>query len=216
MKRIPSFLYLGLLSGLLLLVGCSEEDRDETGGTATLAVQTAEDIPADADAVPGPPGQGPPPSYTFFSLTDGKVIDPADSSSTKWDIALAGTTILVNGGTSGPGQGEAQIVNEAFDKLSEAPEAGYQTDSESGLAIPTGSGNGWYNYTGAEGNPPNTIIPLPGRIIVLRTAEGNYAKMEVLSYYKGNPNTSSSDFTREGGRHYTFQYVVQPNGSRTF
>jgi hypothetical protein len=222
MKSIPFplALYFGLLSSLLLLSGCSENDTDETGGTATLEVQIAEDIPADVNAVSGPPGQGPPPNYTFYSLTDRKVVDKADSSSTRWDIALAGTTILVNGGTSGPGQGEAQVVNGAFDALIEAPESGYQTDGEAARAIPTGSGNGWYNYTGFEGSPPNAVLPLPGRIIVLRTAEGNYAKMEILSYYQGNPDTSTPTFadpdTRPAGKYYTLRYVVQPNGSRQF
>ncbi len=220
MKSIPYTLYFGLLSSSLFLSACRDSDGDETGGSTNLEVQTAEDIPADADAVSGPPGQGPPPNYTFYSLTDGKIVDKADSNSTRWDIALAGTTILVNGGTSGPGQGEAQIVNGAFDVLIEAPESGYATDGEAERAIPTGSGNGWYTYTGFEGNPPNAVLPLPGRIIVLRTAEGNYAKMEILSYYQGNPDPSTAPFadadTRPAGRHYTLQYVMQPNGSRQF
>lgn len=220
MKSIPFALYFGLLSSFLFLSSCSDNDDDETGGSTNLAVQTAEDVPADVNAVSGPPGQGPPPDYTFYSLTDGKIVDKADSNSTQWDIALAGTTILVNGGTSGPGQGEAQVVNGIFDDLAEAPESGYQTDSEAGFAIPTGSNMGWYNYTGFEGNPPNAVLPLPGRIIVLRTAEGNYAKLEILSYYRGHPDPSAATFAdtdaRPDGKHYTFQYVVQPNGSRSF
>ena len=220
MKSIPFALYFGLLSSFLFLSSCSDSDDDETGGSATLEVQTAKDIPADADAVSGPPGQGPPPNYTFYSLTDGKIVDKADSNSTKWDIALAGTTILVNGGTSGPGEGEAQVVTGAFDDLTEAPESGYETDSEAGRAIPTGSNNGWYNYTGFEGTPSNAVLPLPGRVIVLRTAESNYAKLEILSYYRGSPDTSTATFAdtdaRPDGKYYTFQYVVQPNGSRQF
>ena len=220
MKSIPFALYFGLLSSFLFLSSCSDNDEDKTGGSATLEVQTATDIPADANAVSGPPGQGPPPNYTFYSLADGKMVDKADSNSTQWDIALAGTTLLVNGGTSGPGEGEAQVMTGAFADLSEAPESGYQADSEAERAIPTGSNNGWYNYTGQEGNPPNAVLPLPGRIIVLRTAEGNYAKLEILSYYKGNPDTSTATFTdtdtRPVGKYYTFQYVVQPNGSRQF
>ncbi|MGB3590009.1 MAG: HmuY family protein, partial [Tunicatimonas sp.] len=78
---------------------------------------------------------------------------------------------------------------------------------------------GWYNYTGG-GNPPQAILTIPGRVIVLKTAQGNYAKMEVLSYYQGNPDTSSEEFinfaTRSQGKHYTFRYAVQPNGSRKF
>ena len=133
MKGISLMLYLGLLGGLFMFTGCSD-DGDDNGpnGSVNLEVQMAEDIPASV-GVP----RGAPPVYTFYSLTDGRIIAPADSNSTQWDIALAGTTILVNGGTSGPGQGEAQIVNGAFDELTEAPETGYQPDSESEYAIPT-------------------------------------------------------------------------------
>ena len=122
----------------------------------------------------------------------------------------------MNGGASGPGQGEAQVVTGSFDALSAAPESGYQSDSDTETAIPAGSGNGWYTYTGQDGTPPNIILPIPGRVIVLRTADGNYAKLEIMSYYRGNPDTSSASFSGEGGRHYTFQYVVQPSGSRAF
>ena len=52
---------------------------------------------------------------------------------------------------------------------------------------------------------------------MLRTADGNYAKLEILSYYRGNPDTSASDFSAvKNGRYYTFRYVVQPSGSRAF
>ncbi len=208
MKSISFALYFGLLSSFLFLSSCSDNDNDEAGGSATLEVQNATDIPADTSAVSGPPGQGPLPNYTFYSLADGEVVDKADSNSDQWDLALAGTIVLVNGGTSGPGQGQAQVVAGAFEALSEAPEGGYRADSEAGQAIPTGSGNGWYTYTVQDGNPPNTILPIPGRIIVLRTADGNYAKLEILSYYRGNPDTSASDFSAVDGRYYTFRYVV--------
>lgn len=219
MKYFNAFTYLSLISTLLLFSSCEEDGEDMNAVQAELEVQIAEDIPADPDVTRGPDGSTPPPNFTFFSLTDGEIVDKADSASTRWDIALAGTTILVNGGTSGPGEGTAQVVNGTFEDLSEAPETGYLSDQGSELAIPTGSGNGWYNYTGGD-NPPAAILPIPGRIIVLQTADGNYAKMEILSYYEGNPDTSTEEFanfqTRPAGRHYTFQYVVQPNGSRNF
>ncbi|MEQ9437717.1 MAG: HmuY family protein [Cyclobacteriaceae bacterium] len=206
-----------LFFALLFLAACSEDEEAPT--PVALEVEEATDIPADADVVSGDPSQAPPPEYTFYSLEQGAIIDKADSNSTQWDIALAGTTILVNGGISGPGQGAAQIIEGIFEEIEEAPESGYQTDSESELAIPGGSGNGWYTYT-AEGNPPNAILPIPGRVIVLRTAEGNYAKMEILSYYAGNPDTSTEEFasfqTRPDDRYYTFNYVIQTDGSRNF
>lgn len=219
MKYLNTLTCLSLISALLLFSSCEEDGADPDNARIDLEVQMAEDIPADPNVTRGPDGSTPPPRFTFFNLSDGEIVDRADSASTRWDIALAGTTILVNGGTSGPGQGAAQVVNGTFEDLTEAPETGYASDQGSELAIPSGSGNGWYTYTG-EGNPPAAILPIPGRIIVLQTADGNYAKMEILSYYEGNPDTSTGEFanfqTRPAGRHYTFQYVVQPDGSRNF
>ena len=54
-------------------------------------------------------------------------------------------------------------------------------DSSSGYAVPSGAGNGWYTY---QGPPVNLITPTPGKILVFRTNDGKYAKMEILSYYK--------------------------------
>lgn len=217
MKQIP-LLFFGLMSTMLLFTAC-EDSKDDPTPSGPLEVQTATDIPADPNVVRNPDGSTPPPNFTFFSLEEGKIIDKADSASTQWDVAFAGTTIIVNGGSSGPGQGQAQIVTGVFDELTEAPEMGYQADQGAELAIPTGSGNGWYNYTG-ESNPSMSILPIPGRIIVLKTAQGNYAKMEILSYYQGNPDTSTEAFanfqTRPSDRHYTFRYAVQPDGSRNF
>ena len=218
MKRLSPY-FLGLLCALLTFSACSDDESNDPDPSLSLEVQEATDIPADTDVTPGDPSLAPPPNYTFYSLEQGAIIDKADSNSTQWDIALAGTTILVNGGTSGPGQGEAQIVEGVFEEIEEAPETGYQTDSETGLAISSGSGSGWYTYT-AESNPPNAILPIPGRVILLRTAEGNYAKIEIISYYQGNPDTSTDEFanyqTRPPSRYYTFRYVLQPDGSRNF
>jgi hypothetical protein len=200
---------------ILVLMSLSCEDNSETTPEAPLEVQMAMDVPADPDAP-----RGAPPSFTFYDLETGQILQKSDSNSNQWDIALAATTILINGGTSGPGQGSAQIVTGVFDDLSEAPATGYAVDSEASLAIPTGSGNGWYNYTGNDGTPVIAILPIPGRIITLTTGEGNYAKIEILSYYEGNPDTTTPEFadptSRPASRYYTFRYVVQPDGSTTF
>lgn len=217
MKQIP-LLLLGLLSTTFIFTACDSSSNDPAP-MGPLEVQTATDIPADPNVSRNPDGSTPPPNFTFYSLEESKIIDQADSASTQWDIGLAGTTIIVNGGASGPGQGEAQIVTGVFDELTEAPETGYRTDQGAELAIPIGSDNGWYNYTG-NSNPPMSVLPIPGRIIVLKTAQGNYAKMEILSYYEGNPDTSTEAFanfpTRPADRHYTFRYAVQTNGTQNF
>jgi hypothetical protein len=124
----------------------------------------------------------------------------------------------VNSGKSGPGTAAAQIVSTGFDDLLEAPADGYVTDGDS-YAIPTGANNGWYTYTGAApSGPQHAILPIAGKTIVVKTANGKYAKIQVLSYYKGNPNTSTVDFAdlskRPLGGYYTIRYMIQADGSR--
>ena len=90
--------------------------------------------------------------------------------------------------------------------VTEVDEDAFPSDTASGLAIPTGSDNGWYNYSG----PPSYLItPLSGKILVIRTSDDKYAKMEILSYYKDAP--ANPDAFTDAGRYYTFNYVYQPN-----
>ena len=89
----------------------------------------------------------------------------------------------------------------------EAPENGWIQDSADVHAVPSGSGNGWYNYNFAT----QVLSPIPGRVIMVRTADGRYAKVSMISYYQGAPDTPSADNT---SRFVTFDYVFQPDGSR--
>lgn len=185
-------------------VACStSEDPAPTPLTAT----TVRDLPADPTVNSGT-GQPQPATgrFTLYSLATNAVVPNSDSASTKWDVGFRGTVIIVNGGTSGPGQGGALIQNGIFDELKTAPATGYVQDARPNFAIPAVSGQGWYSY-----NPQaNLITPIAGRVIFLKTAEGKHAKMEILSYYKGAPATI--DATSQP-RHYTFRYVHQPDGS---
>lgn len=207
MNTKSSLLNFFVVLAIVFFVACDEEE--EVAPVVELNVQLAEDIPADIER------EG---NVTFFNFENG-IVASSLSSTKSWDIALSGTAILTNGGSSGPGEGGAQIVSGTFESITEAPESGYEVDTEANPAI-KGS-DGWYTYTGdAPSGPKHAVITVPGRVIVLRTAEGNYAKMEILSYYEGNPNTTTEEFenlaTRPTSRFYTFRYVVQPNGSRIF
>ena len=207
MKLLKSIL---LLTGLLLFtVACDEDDDPDVSQPAE--VKTFADIPANPQP-PGPPG---PPDFTFIRFSDESIIADTDSATTQWDIGLNSTTIIVNGGISGPGSTEAQVLVGLFDEVTEAPETGYVTDTETSNAIPTGNGNGWYNYN-LNGN--NIVSPIPGRVIVLKTNEGNYVKFEILNYYQGNPDITTEDFinNRPPSRYYTIKYAYQSDGSRNF
>ena len=65
MKSIPFVLYFGLLSSFLFLSSCSDNDDNETDSSATLEVQSAIDIPADANAVSVLLVRGRPPTTLF-------------------------------------------------------------------------------------------------------------------------------------------------------
>ncbi|WP_234567163.1 HmuY family protein [Rhodohalobacter sp. 614A] len=195
-----SFL-LSLLTvfGLLFFSSCDDNGSGSDEPEPEVEANTVEDLNAD--------GQ-----YAFFSLRTGEIVDSADSASTEWDLAFNATTILTNSGISGPGSGGAIVLDASFNSVAIAPAEGYNIDEAEILAIPTGTDNGWYHYTGFEGTPPHGIIPLPDKTIVVRTADGNhYAKVQILSYYKGNPDVTSEDFNDEDnpGRHYTFEYTIQ-------
>ena len=213
MTRLPLLALLGALT----LSACDSAEPDEV---VDLSVQTAADVEADpAVSIDGPPASTG--RYTLYDLDAGEVVlassetdaavRAADSTGTAWDIGFQATTLIFNGGTSGPGAGSAQVLAEAFADVAEAPAAGYAVDGSntscpavqtpvgevpgSPFAVCTGSGNGWYSYT------DGAITP----------GEGGYAKVRILSYYRGNPATPSGD-----SRYYTFEYVVQPDGSRDF
>ena len=206
--RIPRFLALVLL--IPALAACDSTDIVSTPDP--IQAELVSDLPADP-TTGFDPDTGQPIGanvFTFFSLRTGAIVPNADSASSSWDLGFKGTTIVVNGGTSGPGNGAAQVVTGTFEDLTIAPESGYTSDSAAGNAIPTGSGNGWYNYNGQL----NLITPIPGRVLVIRTADGRYAKVRILSYYRGAPETP--DPTQDTSRYYSFEYVFQPDGSRTF
>src|SRR5690625_5627884 len=55
--------------------------------------------------------------FTFFSLRNGNTEPLPNSPSANWDLALKGTTIFVNTGGSGPGEGGAILLDCPFEKL---------------------------------------------------------------------------------------------------
>lgn len=181
-------------------------------------IVTVNNLPADTivgiNATGQPVGVG---KYAFYSLENNGWISNADSATTKWDLAFSGTTIRVNNATSGPGNGGAFVLVGTFDGLNTIPvDSVFRIDNHPvSYAITRGSGKGWYNYDGAN----NLLTPIPGRVLVIRTASGKYAKVEILNYYKGGvtPSATASDNVKiNEQRYYTFRYTFQPNGTTTF
>ena len=147
-------------------------------------------------------------TWAYFSFTKGDVVEVADPlNSMDWDLGFQRTTVITNGGVSGPGKGGAALLKDVeFEGVKEAPAAGYAADADENLAIAAQSEEGWYIYTG----PPNHwILPLEKRVFVVQAADGTFAKLHFISYYKDNTNKQEGGFI-------TFEYVHQPDGSRNF
>jgi len=215
-KTLTSITFLFLFT--IGLISCSKSSNSSTITVYPLSA-TVSDLMA--DTILGiDPGSGMPygaGKYTFYSLENNAPVPNSDSATNKWDLAFRSTTILTNGGTSGPGLGGAFIYNGLFNDLVTIPaDSTFASDNAPGAySIKKGSGNGWYTYDGQA----NIITPLAGKVLVIKTATGKYAKVEIISYYKGGVTLSStaSDADKlSKQRYYTFRYVFQPNGTKTF
>jgi hypothetical protein len=185
----------------LALAACNKDK----GSTITLPVSgtIVKELQAD--------GKNNNDNFTLFSFAENGTIPTADSASNRWDIGFKKTTLIINGGSLRKGSGGAFVHFGDFDALTTiADTITFATDNtESQLAIPTGSGNGWYSYSPLT----NTVLPIAGRILVVRTGNGKFAKLEILSYYKGLPKIPT---IRDEARFYTFRYTYQPDGSKNF
>lgn len=216
MKTIKTIQLLALLALFIGFTSCSNDDNN-ADSTPTPALATQSETITNLHA-PQQGGQGQPVSGEFskFDFATGLIT----TSETEWDIAFRGTTIIINGGVSlettdeptRTGDAAIYITNGTLGSVTSVNTASFIQDSSSGYAIATGSGNGWYTYAGP---PSHLISPTPGKVLVIKTRTGKYAKLELLSYYKDAPDNPDA-FVHETP-YYTFNYVYQPNdGVLTF
>ncbi|MDE0484995.1 MAG: HmuY family protein [Candidatus Poribacteria bacterium] len=144
-------------------------------------------------------------NWAYLNLLEGKVVDIEDAAtSLKWDLGFKRTAVIVNGGISGSGEAEAQVLDDiSFEDVLEAPEGDYVSDTDQIATF--ARGDGWYTYTG----PPNHWVLPNDKVYVLRSAAGNYAKLRFIGYYENNE-------TKEGSGLVSIEYVLQDDGTRNF
>jgi hypothetical protein len=203
-----------MLTAVVFFVACK---KNEAVVVETVTSSTVSSLPADTIiglANQQPVGTG---KFSFYSIETNSIIANADSNSKKWDIGLRGSTIITNAGTSGPGSGGAFVFKGTFDELKTIPtDSTFRVDNgPTSYAITTGSNKGWYVLDFVT----NLLTPIPGRVLVIKTANGKYAKVEILNYYKGGvtPAANATDAEKSSKqRFYTFRFTYQSNGSKTF
>lgn len=177
----------------LLFTACSKDKTDVTPLPTTVKTKsiTVNFNPAS--------------SFTFFSFRDTTVISNSDSASIKWDFALRLTTFLVNSNASGPGNAGVILQDALYDNVTAAPASGYAYDTTSSKrAIKDGN---WYDYNSAT----HSFVPKAGKTFIFRTADGHYAKMELLSVtYEPFAGPVPQRLI------YSFRYTYQPDNDTKF
>jgi hypothetical protein len=203
--------------GLLMLTAMSACTKDRVkpelaDGKSTIVA----DLPGD---IGNTVGSGKPFTPFYFSLITNAKVDSSEKKTTKWDIAFAkeyNSYVSINNGTNessfglgGPGKGAMIAVNQNYDKLITAPSDGeFARNGITAAGWDSGNGNGWYFYD----LKTHIAIPVKNRTYVLRTADGKFAKLELVSMYKGAPAVVP-DITWPAP-YFTFRYYVQQDGSR--
>lgn len=203
-----------MLTLTLSFAACTKDEikPEFEDGKSTLV----KDIPGDVGNTVG--GAKPFEIFYFSFKTNGKV-DKSKLLSNDWDIAFAkeyNSYISPNNGTNaqsfgfgGPGRGAMLIVNQAYDAVKVAPsDEEFAVKRIDASGWDSGSGNGWYFYE----LHTHIAVPIKNRTYILRTADGKYAKLQLISMYKGAPVTVSD--LNWPAPYFTFRYYVQEDGSR--
>jgi hypothetical protein len=154
--------------------------------------------------------------WTYFSFSTGDVLIVSNpETETNWDLGFLRNHIKTNGGTSGSGMGEvydAGVVS--FESVTEAPTAGYVSDNDTiqhtildftqdppAIEVDI-SANPLLETWGEFDDTMPPTFNVSNKIFVIKTANGNYAKLHFQSYYNA-----------DGSGHVTFEYKYQADGS---
>ena len=204
-------LVLSMLTLAVVFTACKKESPApvDTVITATITELDAQAATFAPNPPPAPPTiTG---DYTKFSFSEGTVVEGDD-----WDVAFRSTSIIFNGGmasdTSQPnrtGNAAVYIIDGTMKDISSVDESLLLQDGATSTAIIDDMGiqqMGWCIYDFVT----NMISPIAGKILVVRTHDNKYAKIEILNFY-------DAAFSNVYGGFYTFNYVYQSEeGALTF
>lgn len=180
---------------LLMVAPVAAQSSDTTAVEATADNVDGEIVVKDIDA------RGDTPAY--FSLRTNSLVDASQQDTDAWDLSFAGTAVRLNP------NGMGALIDVAFDEVILVDEEELKRDEDGDLVIPGGSDQGWYSYDFAT----HSVSPVPGRTLLVQTPEGTVAKVEILSYYKGeldDPNVIGDP------RFYSFRYTFLSEDAASF
>jgi HmuY protein len=138
-------------------------------------------------------------TWVRLDLSTGGEVPASDPDA--WDLAVRRFQIVVNGGPGFRGRAGVVLVRGVpFDSVVEAPADGYAVSR-----VTTGGDStaiafeDWYDYSFFS-----HLLTPADVVYVLRTADGRYAKFELLDYYCPGADPGC----------LTFRYAYQGDGSR--
>lgn len=134
--------------------------------------------------------------WRYFAFRVGAVVD--DAGAIGWDLAFRRYQIIANGGRGFLGRaGILDLGAVRFDDVHTVPDGGYR-ENEGSPDPHNPAITGWYHY----GFFSHVLSPKP-HVWAVRTADGRYAKLEILGYYCPGSQPGC----------VTFRYVYQGDGS---
>ena len=171
------------------------------------------DLPGDTAASPGAPA-----NTLYFSFATNNTVDSSKRLTGSWDIAFSNiynSYVTINNGTNtnspgygGTQQGALYIVSQPFDSVKIVPaSSAINVNGSAGMdGYPSASWPGWYQYNVTT----HILTTIQGKTLVIRMANGKYAKLEMTSLYKGSPASPSLTTPVP---FLSFRYWVQQDGS---
>ena len=212
MKKIVNKILVLLLSTAIFASCTKEEVKPELDDNKSTVIR---DLAGD---VGNTVGGGQEFETFYFSLKTGLKVDPAKKLTAEWDIAFTkeyNALIVANNGTvqgtpgfGGNGNGSIVIVEKAYNQVTQAPSASEFEDKQiPSFGWDAGNGVGWFFYD----LKTHIAVPVKNRTFIIKTADGKYAKLEMVSMYKGAPTTVSD--LNWPAPYFTFRYYLQEDGS---
>jgi hypothetical protein len=203
------------LIGAVILAGagisCKKDNNNNPSGSKGATIVT--DLPGDTAATPGSPAK-----TIYFSFVSNTTVDSSQKKTGNWDIAFTNiynSYVTINNGTNpvspgfgGSTQGALYLVSKPFDSVKTVPASTeMNVNGSAGMdGYPSASWPGWYQYNMTT----HILSTIQGKTLVIRLANGKYAKLEMISLYKGSPASPSLSTPVP---YLSFRYWVQQDGS---
>ncbi len=202
--------------GAVILAGAAiscKKDNNNNNSSGSKDATTVTDLPGDTTATPGGAAK-----TVYFSFVTNTTVDSSQKKTANWDIAFTNiynSYVTINNGTNpvspgygGSTSGALYIVNKPFDSVKTVPASTeININGSAGMdGYPSASWPGWYQYNMTT----HILTTIQGKTLVIRMANGKYAKLEMMSLYKGNPASPSLSTPVP---YLSFRYWVQQDGS---